>query len=297
MSFNYRLIFSGQGAPPSDGFVSEKQILNLCPFPCSIGNFETKSAESHWIKTCLVTPESAVDPKKLREASLQLSDQLKMDVNWVNEDQFNFKPKLLMMDVDSTLIQQETIDVLGKKMGMGSQMAEITERAMQGKVKFSDALEERLIYLVGLKAENFLSVLPELTLQEGVSGLLAWAKQQDIKTACVSGGFALIVDKLAQENGIDYAFAHKLEFTDERFTGKISSPIMDSREKAKVLTRLCKKLKITPEDVISVGDGANDTAMLKKSKLGIGFKPKLKLAKEADVVLNYCALSIIPNLF
>jgi phosphoserine phosphatase len=228
-----------------------------------------------------------------------LSQQLpaEVDINFVSSAKLAKQPKLLIMDVDSTMIQQETIDELAKKFGVYQQVSAITERAMRGELDFAESLQQRLRLLIGLTQQDFYSVLSYLTPQQGLSSLLAWCKKNHMITACVSGGFELVVSKLAQQYSIAHHLANRLEFIDEKFTGKVISPIIDKKAKADFLIELCEQFSIAPQQVTAIGDGANDSMMLAHAGLAIGYQAKPVLAKQVDMVLHHTSLAVIAYLY
>ena len=297
---SYQLFVSAPGAVPTQNIpVSMEMIRSVCRQEVSLEPWKEKQNSGCWMACAPLSTQTPITPGVVVQAlkARTTRQQEPCDINLVSSELLDFQPKLFLMDVDSTMIKQETIDELGKKMGVGEKISSVTEQAMKGKLNFEAALLERLVYFIGLREENFLGVLPSLEPQDGLQDLITWAHQRQMYVACVSGGFNLIVKRLAEQFGLDGYYAHELEFNSGRFTGKVVGPVVDGKEKVKYLSQLCRKLSLTPQDAVVIGDGANDCAMVRKARVGIGFKPKPKLAQEVQLVLHASSLNAIPLFF
>ncbi|WP_332380642.1 phosphoserine phosphatase SerB [Lactococcus cremoris] len=187
---------------------------------------------------------------------------------------------LLVMDVDSTLIEEEVIDLLGEKAGLGEKISEITEAAMSGELDFKEALKERVALLSGLRTTIFDEIYKEIHLTNGATGLIETLHGRGWKVGVVSGGFHEIVDKLAVDLKLDYVFANRLAVQEGYFTGETYGTIVDKSFKLERLKQWAKENKLDLSEVVAVGDGANDIPMLNAAGLGIAFcaKPAVKAA-------------------
>lgn len=187
---------------------------------------------------------------------------------------------LLVMDVDSTLIEEEVIDLLGEKAGLGEKISEITEAAMSGELDFKEALKERVDLLSGLPTTIFDEIYKEIHLTNGAAGLIETLHGRGWKVGVVSGGFHEIVDKLAVDLKLDYVFANRLAVQEGYLTGETYGTIVDKSFKLERLKQWAKENKLDLSEVVAVGDGANDISMLNAAGLGIAFcaKPAVKAA-------------------
>ena len=187
---------------------------------------------------------------------------------------------LLVMDVDSTLIEEEVIDLLGEKAGVGEKISEITEAAMSGELDFKEALKERVALLSGLPTTIFDEIYKEIHLTNGATGLIETLHGRGWKVGVVSGGFHEIVDKLAVDLKLDYVFANRLAVQEGYLTGETYGTIVDKSFKLERLKQWAKENKLVLSEVVAVGDGANDIPMLNAAGLGIAFcaKPAVKAA-------------------
>lgn len=184
------------------------------------------------------------------------------------------------MDVDSTLIEEEVIDLLGEKAGLGEKISEITEAAMSGELDFKEALKERVDLLSGLPTTIFDEIYKEIHLTNGAAGLIETLHGRGWKVGVVSGGFHEIVDKLAVDLKLDYVFANRLAVQEGYLTGETYGTIVDKSFKLERLKQWAKENKLDLSEVVAVGDGANDIPMLNAAGLGIAFcaKPAVKAA-------------------
>ena len=196
------------------------------------------------------------------------------------------RPGLLVMDVDSTLIDEEVIDQLGEAAGCGEQIAEVTERAMRGEMEFCEALRARVALLKGLPVSVFDTVHDSLHFTRGAIELIEELHAYGWKVGVVSGGFHEVVDRLAAEAKIDYWLANRLELADGKLTGQVVGSIVCKTSKLHALQAWAKRDGVDMAQTVAVGDGANDIPMIQAAGLGIAFcaKPKTQLA--ADYALN-----------
>ena len=187
---------------------------------------------------------------------------------------------LIVMDIDSTLINQEVIDLLGEEAGVGARVAQVTERAMRGELDFRQALEERVALLAGLDESVFDRTFARVTFTPGALELVAEAHRRGWKVGVVSGGFHEVADKIVAAAGIDYCLANRLEVTDGTLTGRLAADVVTKERKLEALNAWAAELGIPMEQTVAMGDGANDIPMILAAGVGIAFcaKPKVRAA-------------------
>ncbi len=194
--------------------------------------------------------------------------------------------RLVLLDVDSTLIQEEVIELLANKAGAGAEVARITAAAMSGEIDFASALHARVQLLAGLPEQILEEVRSEITLTKGARELILTLKRLNHYVGVVSGGFIDVIEPLAKELQIDYLKANKLEIKDRKLTGGLEGDIVDRAGKAVALRDFAKIKGVDIADTVAIGDGANDIDMLKVAGIGIAFNAKPILQSVADISLN-----------
>lgn len=193
---------------------------------------------------------------------------------------------LLVMDVDSTLVQEEVIDLLGEEAGVGAQVAEITERAMRGELDFKQALKERVATLKGLPESIFDQVYQRIHFNKGAKELVAELHARGYKVGLVSGGFHETVDRLAAEANVDYVMANHLETADGILTGRTYGDIVTKEVKVQKLRDWAAKNNLELSQTIAMGDGANDLPMIQSAGIGIAFCAKPIVREQAPYQIN-----------
>ncbi|MDO6682354.1 MULTISPECIES: phosphoserine phosphatase SerB [unclassified Oceanobacter] len=221
------------------------------------------------------------DQSELRARFLDIANELGVDVAFQADDVYRRTRRLVAFDMDSTLIETEVIDELARAAGVGDQVAAITERAMQGELDFKQSFAERMALLKGLDTRVLDGIAERLPITEGAERLIYNLRALGYKTAILSGGFNYFGRYLQQRLGIDYVFANELEIEDGLVTGRVIEPVVDGQRKADLLRELAKKEGIRLEQTIAVGDGANDLPMLSIAGLGIAFRAKPLVRKNA----------------
>lgn len=202
------------------------------------------------------------------------------------------KPTMLVvLDVDSTLIQQEVIEVLAEFAGKQAEVAAVTERAMRGELDFAGSLRARVSNLAGLDQEIIGLALQKITLTKGAEKLISSIHAASGKVAAVSGGFSQILDPLALDLGLDFYRANELEIVAGKLTGDVVPPIIDKPAKAAALMEWAEALGLTTLQTIAIGDGANDLDMMQIAGLSIGFGAKPRVRAAADVLVDSGDLS------
>lgn len=218
---------------------------------------------------------------KFKESLMTLASEENIDLALIPHDGFRSQRKLVVFDMDSTLIQHEVIDEMARVHGIGEKVKLITERAMNGELNFDEALKERVSLLKGLRRSKMEEIFEELKLTQGIPTLMQELKKHGYKTAILSGGFRYFAEGFKKKLGMDYAFANDLEFEGEVLSGRVLGKIINAQEKARLLDELAKMNQLTLDQVVAVGDGANDLPMLTKAGFGIAYHAKEKVRKEA----------------
>ena len=222
------------------------------------------------------------DIQQVTAGFLEISQTCGIDIAFQKDDIFRRNRRLVCFDMDSTLIQTEVIVELAKKHGVGEKVHEITESAMRGEIDFKESFRRRIALLEGLSEDVMQDIADNLPITEGADRLITQLKALGYKVAILSGGFTYFGKTLQKRFGIDYVFANELEIKDGFLTGKHLGEIVDGERKAFLLKELAKKEQIQLEQVIAVGDGANDLPMLKLAGLGIAFHAKPIVKKNAS---------------
>ncbi len=201
--------------------------------------------------------------------------------------------RLLVMDVDSTLILEECIDEMARLTGAFEAVSKVTARAMKGELDFRNALRERCRRISGAPQSIFRRVFESLTLTPGAERLVRAAQASGCRTAIVSGGFSPIVKELAENLGIDNWVANGLAVSQGRLTGEVLEPIVDSSCKERFLRDLIARDRLAPEQVVAIGDGANDLPMLRVAGLGVAFNAKPVVQQEVGHTVNLRRLDAV----
>jgi phosphoserine phosphatase len=229
----------------------------------------------------------------LRTELMSLSSRLDVDLAYQEDNVYRRNRRLIVFDMDSTLIREEVIDELAKEAGVGEQVVEITEAAMRGELDFSQSLRKRVSLLEGLPESVLAKVASRLHVNDGADRLLSQLRQLGFKTAILSGGFDYFGNHLQKKLGIDYVYANKLEIVDGKLTGKVLGDIVDANRKAALLEQLATEQGLTLQQTIAVGDGANDLKMLGIAGMGVAFHAKPLVRESADYALTNLGLDAI----
>jgi len=210
------------------------------------------------------------------------------------QPQAHRRKRLLIADMDSTIIGQECIDELGAAFGLKSQIAEITTKAMNGELAFEDSLIQRVALLKGLPQKALEEVFESrITLNPGAKKLIATMRANGAYCALISGGFTYFTQRIAKMTGFDFHDANTLLFENGLLSGDVTRPILGRQSKLTALRKIRTERKLLKEDVIAVGDGANDLAMIAEAGLGVAYHAKPKVAEVADVAINHSSLTAL----
>lgn len=233
----------------------------------------------------------AVDVQAMRSHLVKAAEDLAVDIAFQEDTLYRRHRRLICFDMDSTLIEAEVIDLLAERHGVGVEVAAITERAMRGELDFQESFRQRIQLLRGLDQSVLADVAKQLPLTEGAPRLLRNLKALGYKTAIISGGFDYFGRYLQAALGIDYVYANSLDFDAQGLlTGRVITPIIDGARKAEILQEIAAQEGISLEQVIAVGDGANDLPMLNTAGLGIAFRAKPWVRQNAKQALNTLGL-------
>jgi phosphoserine phosphatase len=230
------------------------------------------------------------DPAQLRAEFLTIAQQLNVDIAFQQDSIFRRNRRLVVFDMDSTLIDAEVIDELAKAAGVGEQVSAITERAMRGELDFKASFRERMALLKGLPESVLEEVADSLRLTEGAETLISQLRRLGYKTAILSGGFSYFAERLQERLGIDYVYANALPVENGLVTGGVKEPIVDGQRKADLLRELAQREGISLEQTIAVGDGANDLPMLAIAGLGVAFRAKPLVKQSAKQAISTLGL-------
>jgi phosphoserine phosphatase len=226
----------------------------------------------------------------MRAEFLAVANDLGVDIAFQKDNAYRRNRRLVAFDMDSTLIESEVINELAKAAGVGEEVAEITERAMRGELDFTESLKRRVALLKGLKEGVLEDIAKNLPITEGAEQLINTLKVLGYKTAIISGGFTYFGYYLQQKLGIDYVYANELAIANGVVTGEVISPVVDGDRKAELLREIAGRENLDLQQVIAVGDGANDLPMLSLAGLGIAFRAKPMVKENAEQAISTLGL-------
>ncbi|MDD4971499.1 MAG: phosphoserine phosphatase SerB [Paludibacter sp.] len=271
--------------------VSE-QNLNIDSIIRLTGRPSLEINDENSVRSCieLSVRGTLLDKKLLSAQFMQYTSELGIDISFQKDDMFRRSRRLICFDMDSTLIKTEVIDELADRAGVGAQVRAITESAMRGEIDFSESFKQRVSLLKGLDESVLKDIAHHLPIMDGAERLISILKKIGFKIAILSGGFTYFGNSLKKMFDIDYVYANELEIIDGKLTGNYIGDIVDGKRKAELLKLIAQVEKIDLEQVIAVGDGANDLPMLNVAGLGIAFHAKPKVIANAQQSLSTIGL-------
>ena len=279
-----KLILQGPGA----------HQVNIQQVATQLGLPQLRSVAPHAWRCDLSQPLSVESIDHLKK----FSQSLQIDHALLRADLQLKDFKLLVMDMDSTLITIECIDEIADMQGLKSDVAAITEAAMRGELDFAESLQRRVALLKGLEESALARVFEQrLELTLGAHTMLHAMKQAGLRTVLVSGGFTYFTERLEHELELDVSHANRLEVVDGKLTGRVLGDIVDAQAKKTTVLEQCAELGVPTTAAIVIGDGANDLAMMSVAGLSVAFRAKPVVQTKAHVALNYAGLDGVLNLF
>ena len=245
---------------------------------------------------------AVLDDAETRKAVQGLSDFWKLDYAFVDSKMRLSDFRLLALDMDSTVVNIETLDEVAAYAGKGKQVAAITEAAMRGEIDYKESLRRRVAMLAGVDAALLARVYDEkLALNDGARQLVSECHRQGLKTLLATGGFTFFTEKIAAKLNIEYTRSNELEIIEGRLTGKVTGPnggeIVDAEGKAQAVREACAEIGCPTAQAIAIGDGANDVRMMQVAGISVAYHAKPVVCEQATYALNYSGLDGVLNWF
>jgi len=290
-------ITAGWGEPPRRRGLLHVTVVGSPLLPSAVAAIASRIAASganidridrlaHRPVTCIELDVSGADPDALRAALTSEAVEQRVDVAVQRGGLHRRAMRLIVMDVDSTLIAAEVIDLLAARAGCAEQVAKITASAMHGEVDYATSLRERVALLAGLDTRVLDEVRREVTLAPGARTLIKTLRHLGFRCGIVSGGFSQLTDALAADLGLDYVAANTLEIAGGKLTGKLTGPVIDRAGKAAALRQFAERAGVPLSQTVAVGDGANDLDVIAAAGMGIAFNAKQAVRDAADASVS-----------
>ncbi|NRP37948.1 Phosphoserine phosphatase [Marinobacterium sp. xm-a-121] len=272
--------------------VAARYDLNIDNISRLSGRVSIEEVEEESSKACVEfsVRDMSADEAEVRATLLTLASELGVDIAFQRDDIYRRNRRLVVFDMDSTLIEAEVIDELAKEAGVGEQVSEITEAAMRGEIDFNESFKRRVALLEGLDESVLEGIAQRLKMTEGAEQLMSQLKRTGYKTAILSGGFTYFAKFLQRRLGFDYIHANELDIQDGKVTGKVVGTVVNGERKAELLREIAAKEGVSLEQTIAVGDGANDLPMLSIAGLGIAFRAKPLVRENAKQSISTLGL-------
>ncbi len=234
-----------------------------------------------------VDTSDLADVSRFRRVMYEFSSRTGLDVSLRDDDIFQKPKRVVVFDCDSTIIRAEVIDELAKVAGVGEHVQRVTAQAMNGEIDFQEAIRQRVALLKGLTVSQLEMLTKSIELTEGTEELISTLHYMGYKVGVISGGFTFFTDYLKKRLHIDYVYANELEIRDGVTTGNIRGEIIDARRKGEIIQEIARLENISPNQIIAIGDGANDCFMLQNAGLAIAFCPKEILKEYSDGMITH----------
>lgn len=272
--------------------IVSQQGMNIDDIKRLTGRVPLEKSERQLQRACVEfslrgTPR---DKARMQESFWEISERLGFDISFQEDNLFRRSRRLICFDMDSTLIKTEVIDELAKEAGVEGKVKEITERAMRGELDFKESFKERLRLLEGLDAGVLPKIAERLPLMDGAERVFKVLKRTGYKIAILSGGFSYFGNYLKQKFALDYVYANELEIVDGKLSGRYLGDVVDANRKAELLRLIAQVENVDLQQVIAVGDGANDLKMLSVAGLGIAFHAKPIVKESARQAISLAGL-------
>ena len=232
---------------------------------------------------------TVLNDDNLQQKLEQIAVECQVELSLLNHRPTIAEPGILLMDMDSTVIDAECIDEIAKLAGVGDKVSAVTELAMQGKLDFAESLHSRVACLAGTPVSVLQLVRDRLPVNPGINHLLHELKEANWKLAIASGGFTFFADYLCQRLGLDFAISNQLEIVDDKLTGKVLGDVIGAQAKADTLNNLALQYGIPKSQTIALGDGANDLVMMEQAGLGVAYHAKPVVRQQADAAIRFGA--------
>ena len=262
----------------------------------ALNNLGAETTPADWLspgKACDISFSGLAAQQGEAVALSVISEKGPAKVDVISQALLGRKKKLLIADMDSTIVTSETLDELADFAGLKNEIAKITKSAMEGELGFEEAIEARVSMLKGLGEDALKKTLKRVKLTAGAKTLVATMKANGAHTILVSGGFSYFTDYISQEVGFDKSYGNSLIIKKGKLTGEVAKPILDKDTKLKVLLQTAAQKKLSLDETLSIGDGANDVPMLGAAGLGIAFHAHMIAAQAASARLNHADLTAV----
>jgi phosphoserine phosphatase len=262
-------------------------------------NIETISCLTHHgarSMEMVIDAHAAPELGRLKQRIMLKSRELGVDLALQKMESYRKNKRLIFFDMDSTLVDMEIIDELARRAGVNREVARITEKAMRGDFDFEEALIQRVALLKGLSVEQLVDLRSHIPLSEGVEELIVTLRWLGFKLGVVTGGFDFFADYLKEKLEFDFAYSNRLEIKNGALTGKVTGDIVDAVGKARIVSQVSREMGIPLDQIVVVGDGANDALMIGQAGLGIAYNAKRRLDRVAQVSLGRSRLLHIYHL-
>jgi len=265
----------------------------LADLDINIIRIEQLDYEDHHVLEMVIGARQVMTNVDILTALLHFKENFDVDIAVQEDTLFHRNKRLIVLDADMTFLQCEVIDELGKLAGVGEPLAAITEKAVNGDIDFTTALKQRVKLLKGLTVSQMEQLYETLPLTPGAEELVRILQHLNYKIAIVSGGFQFFISRLVEKYRLDYGFANQLQIQDGKVTGEVAGDIIDARAKEKILVSLAEQEGFSLQQVVAVGDGANDIHMLARAGLGIAFNAKPIVQQHAQASISTYNLELI----